>query len=589
MKTTITQNQIFRTLSRLQRSCCSAVFLLLFLLSVSSSWGQGTETFTTATTTGSWTCPAGVTSITIECWGAGGYGGTTNSGTETGGGGGGAYAKKNTLTVTPGISYSFQVGSGTSGTASSKDSWFSSVSTVLAKGGTNVGNSGTGGTGGASASSVGDTKYSGGNGSSGSNGNYGGGGGSSAGTGSNGNNASSTATGASSVTGGGAGGNGAASNGAGSAGSNPGGGGGGCRASGSNSNNGGAGGTGKIVITYTCPADAGTLSGTQSVCMGSTTTFSSNVLGGAWSSGTTAVATINSATGVITPVSAGTATITYTVTGTGGCTTKTATRTVTVTAAPSAGTLSGIQTICLNGTTTLSSTVSGGTWSSQSTGVATIDGPSGVVTPVSVGTSTMTYSVTSNGCTGTATMSITVKNAPTGVTASDSNSTICVGASVDLISSAASNNSSVLLSNIGFEFSDSWTYTNISGSTKTGTSGTGDRPASTSFVNSDSTSFWINNGTATVTTDNIPGLSGYTNKYFQFDLAAFSIGSTSNGVDGTDLVTVSVSIDGGSTYSNEITVAGNTNAYWGFATGAGVAEVTYDGNNTATALSLIHI
>ena len=40
MKTTITQNQIFRTFSRLQRSCCSAVFLLLFLLSASSSWGQ---------------------------------------------------------------------------------------------------------------------------------------------------------------------------------------------------------------------------------------------------------------------------------------------------------------------------------------------------------------------------------------------------------------------------------------------------------------------------------------------------------------------------------------------------------------------
>ena len=40
MKTTITPNQIFRTFSRLQRSCCSAVFLLTFLLSASSSWGQ---------------------------------------------------------------------------------------------------------------------------------------------------------------------------------------------------------------------------------------------------------------------------------------------------------------------------------------------------------------------------------------------------------------------------------------------------------------------------------------------------------------------------------------------------------------------
>jgi len=40
MKTTITLNQIFRNFFRLQRSCFSAVFLLIFLLSASSSWGQ---------------------------------------------------------------------------------------------------------------------------------------------------------------------------------------------------------------------------------------------------------------------------------------------------------------------------------------------------------------------------------------------------------------------------------------------------------------------------------------------------------------------------------------------------------------------
>ena len=54
MKTTITLNQIFRNFCRLQRSCFSAVFLLLFLLSASSSWGQiaqrGTATTSTSTT-----------------------------------------------------------------------------------------------------------------------------------------------------------------------------------------------------------------------------------------------------------------------------------------------------------------------------------------------------------------------------------------------------------------------------------------------------------------------------------------------------------------------------------------------------------
>ena len=45
--------------------------LLLFVLRLSA------QTVITDTTAGSstWTCPAGVTSITVECWGAGGGGG----------------------------------------------------------------------------------------------------------------------------------------------------------------------------------------------------------------------------------------------------------------------------------------------------------------------------------------------------------------------------------------------------------------------------------------------------------------------------------------------------------------------------------
>ena len=87
-------------------------------------------------------------------------------------------------------------------------------------------------------------------------------------------------------------------------------------------------------VTVTAAPVAGTLSGTQNVCVGLTTTFSSTQTGGTWSSSNTAIATINSSTGVITGVAAGTATMTYTVTGTGGCPNATATRTVTVTTIP---------------------------------------------------------------------------------------------------------------------------------------------------------------------------------------------------------------------------------------------------------------
>ena len=78
----------------------------------------------------------------------------------------------------------------------------------------------------------------------------------------------------------------------------------------------------------------GTLSGNQAICAGLTTTFASTSAGGTWTSSNAAVATINSASGVVTGVSAGNATMTYTVLGTGGCANVTATRTVAINPTP---------------------------------------------------------------------------------------------------------------------------------------------------------------------------------------------------------------------------------------------------------------
>ncbi|NIF07162.1 hypothetical protein F3J23_17195 [Chryseobacterium sp. Tr-659] len=75
---------------------------------------------------------------------------------------------------------------------------------------------------------------------------------------------------------------------------------------------------------------AGTLSGTQNICTGSNSSFSSTQSEGTWSSADTSIAIV-STTGVVTGVSAGTTTITYTYDKYNGSCPQTATRTVTVT------------------------------------------------------------------------------------------------------------------------------------------------------------------------------------------------------------------------------------------------------------------
>lgn len=64
----------------------------------------------TATGTGTWLVPAGVTSVSVVCVGGGGGGGNWSSGYQGGAGGGLGY--KNNIAVTPGTYISYQVGSG---------------------------------------------------------------------------------------------------------------------------------------------------------------------------------------------------------------------------------------------------------------------------------------------------------------------------------------------------------------------------------------------------------------------------------------------------------------------------------------------
>ena len=212
--------------------------------------GQVVQTFNAS---GTYTVPAGVTRVVVECYGGGGRGGSRSSNGQGGGGGGGAYARS-ILTVVPGSDHTVTVGAGSSsGTSPGGDSWFSTATTVMAKGGASVpNNNSTGATGGSAAASIGTVKFNGGNGG-GVGSSTGGGGGASGGYGGPGGNGA-VGVGGTAPPGGGAGGAGGILGAAGTAGTAPGGGGGGAAKwflSGAAA--GGNGATGRVVVSYYTP------------------------------------------------------------------------------------------------------------------------------------------------------------------------------------------------------------------------------------------------------------------------------------------------------------------------------------------------
>ncbi len=160
----------------------------------------------------------------------------------------------------------------------------------------------------------------------------------------------------------------------------------------------------EITQLYNAGNVAGSISGSTTVCTGSTTTFSNTTTGGSWSSSNTSVAIVGSS-GIVTGVTSGTATISYTVTN--ACGSGVATKVITVTATSSAGTITGSSAVCAGSTITVSNATSGGSWSSSNTTKATV-GSTGIVTGISGGTVTISYTVTNSCGTATATKLVTV-------------------------------------------------------------------------------------------------------------------------------------------------------------------------------------
>ncbi len=312
--------------SRIVKPATFVALVVLFILIISpGTIAQTTQTFTASNT---FTAAAGVATLTVECWGGGGGGGnSSHTGTgisRAGGGAGGAYVKK--TISSPSGSYTVTIGSGGNGGNAGTDSWFGSLSTVIAKGGAAGGNAnkslGTGGTG-SSSGSIGDagSVFGGGNGAAASVLGTGAGGGGAGSTGT-GNNATFTiVNGAGTANYGGAGGIGfllalASANGNDAADYGGGGSGASCvTIIAGSSATGGKGGAGLATVSYNCPTYSLTNADNTSICAGNAATVAITSSTAGLPTGTYTVtynlsspnaATGNTATMVVTTAGTGT-------------------------------------------------------------------------------------------------------------------------------------------------------------------------------------------------------------------------------------------------------------------------------------------
>ena len=167
--------------------------------------------------------------------------------------------------------------------------------------------------------------------------------------------------------------------------------------------------------------------GNTVICSGGlTTTLSNPTPGGTWTSSNGAIATVNS-TGVVTTGSAGTAIITYTLAT--GCS-----DTSLITSVAPPATIGGGTYVCYNGgTTTLTESTTGGTWSTSTGTIATISSTTG--SPITVigltsGTALITYT-TIPGC--RATVSLALNANPANITGAMS---VCASGGVTTLSDA---------------------------------------------------------------------------------------------------------------------------------------------------------
>ena len=317
--------------------------ILFLLIGVQIGFSQSPYTDNTPGAS-SFTVPAGVTSVTISLWGAGGAGGGSTTNTQGGSGGGsGGYTTRTFTGLTAGQIINYTTGTG--GTGSTGNGTNGTLSTLTFSGFTLTANGGTGGQSNQGAIGNGGTATGGTTNTTGANGITG---------------TTSGGDGGNAPAGGGTGGTGNTNSNGGDGNVPGGGGGGGERANtgGSRDRSGGDGGNGGISITFTCPTFSAGTNQTLATCATTATlaaTAATAPATGVWTvvSGSGTVTTPTSPTSGVTGIVPGTPLVLrWTVTN-GSCGSTNTTVTITSPAGP------GCISYCAsNATSTIDSMIS---------------------------------------------------------------------------------------------------------------------------------------------------------------------------------------------------------------------------------------
>ncbi len=178
----------------------------------------------------------------------------------------------------------------------------------------------------------------------------------------------------------------------------------------------------KAIVVNALPAAIG---GPTDVCAGLIITLTETSPGGSFTGGAPNASV--TAPGVVTGITAGSATITYTIAATGCLITDN------IYVDPSPSPIAGTLLVCANATTMLTDPDAGGHWTSAATGTATVGSSTGIVTGVAAGTTNISYTMPA-GCSAVAI--VTVNPAPSGIVTASGPTTFCAGSNVVLTGAA---------------------------------------------------------------------------------------------------------------------------------------------------------